>query len=244
MRRIVGADLVDARPARLVRGRRRRDTSDQRGEASTSFAWPEMVGGDGGIDLVVEDALPHRAVAGELHQLDVAFSSDPAKASTARAFVVQRRRSDHHAHALAPQTLHFLAPPVSFGHAPSETALQSVEARISRSGCAPPFLHPPNSSTPSCAKYTPDAHHRVPVRARSLSGARRATSLPAGSTRNIGAVFVLNALAHRDRDVEARTNRCRRRSGSGSTVFSPSCANAGTASAQAAAAVSANTLRR
>src|SRR5574341_792004 len=70
--------------------------------------------------------------------------------------------------------------PVSFA-TPSEMALQSLEARISRSACGPQSLTA-NSNTPSCAKYTPmpmaDACARPP-----FSGASRATSLPAGSTR-------------------------------------------------------------
>jgi hypothetical protein len=70
--------------------------------------------------------------------------------------------------------------PVSFA-TPKLPPLQSTVDSVTWTGCGPHSLAA-NSNTPSCAKYTPEPMPEATARP-ARSGCRRATSLPAGSTR-------------------------------------------------------------
>src|SRR3954469_1966921 len=105
MREEEGAYLAHALPAFLVRMRQRRpDDASRRGF--------RLLGGtgDGGrerrVDVGVDQALPHRAVAGAPDDLDVALLQ-AAEGENRQRVLVQRRRADHETDPLAPELFYF-----------------------------------------------------------------------------------------------------------------------------------------
>src|SRR6266403_2632896 len=171
------ADLLHTRPTGIVVvGQRRPDDAARR---TFEFARGSRYGrGKAGVGIVVDDAFPHGAVARKFDDLDVLWVR-PANARTARAFWLSAGDPTTKPTRLPRNSLTCVTP-VSRA-TPNDCPLQSVEERMICSGCGP-HSFAPNSNTPSCAKYAPDPIAETVARP-ARTGARRATSLPAGRTR-------------------------------------------------------------
>ncbi len=148
VRIVVRADLVQPRPAFLVGGRRRRiDDAARRGLDFLHLARNGR--GDGGVDVVVDHALPHRAVAGELDQLHV-VPGQPAERHHGEGILIERGRADHHADALALEVLDLLDAGV-LGDAERDRVAVG-RRREAAAAAAAPTPSRANSNTASCAK--------------------------------------------------------------------------------------------
>ena len=150
-----------------------------RGEVSSLLGRAGDGGGEGGVDVVVDHALPHRAVARELDDLDVALL-ETAEREDRQRVLVERRRADHEADALALEVL-------DLGHAgilgDAEVAAVAVDrGQHELQRLRAPFLGGELEHAFLREIDVPEPIADIGARLARI-GARRATSLPAGSTR-------------------------------------------------------------
>ena len=172
------SDFLHALPAGIVVVRKRRpDDAARRGLGF--LRRPGDGGCESGVGVVVDQAFPHRAVAGELDDLDVALL-EIAERQDRQRILVQRRRADDEADALALELLDLRSRRCRARRRASRRCSRPRTAPVA--GLAGPIpwrrIRTRLPARNRCRNPLPTTIAR-PAR----NGARRATSLPAGSTR-------------------------------------------------------------
>ncbi|MGY4332250.1 hypothetical protein ACVWWG_006667 [Bradyrhizobium sp. LB7.2] len=169
-----------------------------RGEVSASFGGAGDGGAEGRIRVVVDQALPHRAVACELDDPDVLLSQS-GEGEHRERILVQRRRADDEADALAFEVLQILHAGIGGDAKRTAVAVDRREHDLKR-------LRAPFSGSKLEHAFLREVgarSHRG--RDRALGAQRRETRdvVACGEHAHVGRVFVLHHLADADRDVEA-----------------------------------------
>ena len=191
------AYFLDASPAGLVFVRQWRPDD----AARRIFEFARRSGnrrGEAGIGIVVDDALPHRAIACELDDLDVLLG-EARECEDGESILVESGRPDHEADAFSLQLFDFRdagiacdAQRLSVAIGGGQDQLQRLRSPFPGAEFEHAFLREEGAGS----------HRRYHGPARAHR--RQARHIVAGrQDADIGGVFVLHHLADGDRDVEA-----------------------------------------
>ncbi|MGX1170985.1 hypothetical protein AB7M16_007251 [Bradyrhizobium sp. USDA 372] len=142
--------------------------------------------------------LPHRAVARELDGLDVVLGQ-PGEGEHRERVLVQRRRADHEADALALEVLQLLHAGVGGDRERAAIAVDGREQDLQR--LRTPFLRAELEH--AFLREIGARSHRCGSRALGAQRREAGNVVACGQHADVGAVFVLHHLADADRDVEA-----------------------------------------
>ena len=197
VRGVVRADLVNARPTRFVRSRCLWKKQTAR-RSLDLFRLRRNRRRNRGIGLVIQDALPHRAIAGKLNQLHVALAKT-AERQQRECVLIQRRRAHDGADTLALEILELLDAGI-LGHAQPDPV-----AIVGRHDQAQ-LLRPPVLDAEFERAFLREVHADAHVGRLRPTAAQRREARDVVARRqhaHVGGMLVLEHLAHGNRDVES-----------------------------------------